>query len=738
MTMLEHASTAVGDALARLAQTVRGRHVPFLQQVTAADCGPACLAMVLAYHGKHCGLDRVRRQTGCGRDGTTAADLLRTARELGLIGRGVRVDLDALHCLSVGTILHWELNHFVVFVGCDGKRVRIVDPGFGPRTLTLAEVDRSFTGIALELSPSEHFRPERDARQPLRRYLRLLFADSGAWSRILVTSVVVQLASLALPILTHVLVDRVVPMKDVGLLTVLGLGLALMTAFHFAASWVRAQILLHVRSLVDVRTTMGFMEHLASLPLRFFQERSTGDLVLRLASNSVVREILTAGALSALLDGLLVVLYLLLLLAVDVRIALVVLAAAFVHGAVYLLARHRQRELMGRSLVAQARTSSYEVEMLGAMETLKSMGSETRAVEGWSHLFIDSLDVALGRGRLDALTSSARAAIGVAAPLVVLGYGATKVLAGQLSLGTMLGVSALAAGFLVPIAAMVGTALQVEQLGSYLERLDDVLSSEPEQPEGGQVPLHGVQGGITLEHVDFAYADGAPLVLRDIDVDIAPGRFVAVVGASGAGKSTLARLLVGLHRPTRGRVSFDGVDLEALDLRSLRRRIGVVPQDPKLFARSIRANIALADPDASLERITWAASVAGIHDEIAAMPMGYETVLADGGSSLSGGQRQRIALARALLAEPRILLLDEATSALDSVTERHVQDALAKLRCTRIAIAHRLSTIIAADRILVMDQGRLVESGTHEELLRHGGVYAKLVAAQLGSAGGPS
>ena len=204
MSMLEHASTAVGDALARLAQTVRGRHVPFIQQLTGADCGPACLAMVLAYHGKHCGLEQVRRQAGCGRDGTNAADLLRTARQLGLVGRGIRVDLDDLSCLSVGTILHWELNHFVVFGGCEGKRVRIVDPGFGPRTLTLGEVDRSFTGIALELAPGECFRPERSARRPLLRYLRLLFDDSGAWSRILVTSVVVQLASLALPILTHV------------------------------------------------------------------------------------------------------------------------------------------------------------------------------------------------------------------------------------------------------------------------------------------------------------------------------------------------------------------------------------------------------------------------------------------------------------------------------------------------------------------------------------------------------
>jgi ABC-type bacteriocin/lantibiotic exporter with double-glycine peptidase domain len=716
--------TVAGDVLARLVRTVQGRKLPFVQQVTAADCGPACLAMVLAHHGKDIGLEQVRRQTGCGRDGTTAADLVRCGRELGLTARGVRVDLDDLRFLRPATILHWEFNHFVVFERVEGDRIHIVDPGFGRRTLTRAEVDRSFTGIALEL-------------MPMSRYLGLLFDDSGAWSRVIVTSVVIQLASLSLPILTSVLVDRVVPTKDTDLLTVLALGLALMAVFYFVATWLRAQIVLHVRTVVDARTTTGFVEHLASLPLQFFQSRSTGDLLLRLSSNAVVREILTAGALSGLLDGILVVLYLLLLIAVDIEIALVVLAIAFVHLCVYLLARQQQRELMSRALVAQARTSSYEVEMLGAMETLKSMGAETRAVEGWSHLFADALNVALGRGRLDALTTAARAALGVAAPLLVLGYGATKVLAGDLSLGTMLGVSALAAGFLGPISTLIGTALQFEQLGSYFERLEDVLQSEPEQPSAGRIPAAGLYGAIALEHVDFAYGEGAPLVLRDVDVAIAPGQFVAIVGASGAGKSTLARLLVGLHRPSRGRVLFDGVDLDLLDLRSVRRQIGVVPQDPKLFARSIFANIALGDPDASLERVAWAAGVAGIHGDIAAMPMGYETVLADGGSSLSGGQRQRIALARALLAEPRILLLDEATSALDAVTERAVQDALARLSCTRIAIAHRLSTVMGADAILVMDRGVLVERGVHEQLCRDGGVYANLVAAQL-RGGGPS
>jgi len=329
------------------------------------------------------------------------------------------------------------------------------------------------------------------------------------------------------------------------------------------------------------------------------------------------------------------------------------------------------------------------------------------------------------------LTSSARAAIGIASPVLVLGYGATQVLAGTIGLGTMLGMSALAAGFLVPVSALLATALQFEQLGSYFERIDDVMRAAPERAAdtaGHPCRLHG---GVTLEHVEFGYAGARAPVLHDISLSIQPGQFVAIVGASGAGKSTLARLLVGLYPPTSGRVGFDGVDLEYLDLTHVRRQIGVVPQDARLFARSIRANIALGDPDASAERVARAAWLAGIHDEITAMPMGYDTMLADGGSSLSGGQRQRIALARALLTEPAILLLDEATSALDAVTERAVQQALAGLSCTRIAIAHRLSTVMTADLILVLDKGVLVEWGTHAQLLQRGGYYAALVAAQL-------
>src|SRR5229473_1900791 len=338
--------------------------------------------------------------------------------------------------------------------------------------------------------------------------------------------------------------------------------------------------------------------------------------------------------------------------------------------------------------------------MFAGIETLKAAGNENRAVEQWSHLFVDELNVSLHRGALgaaqDALTSSFR----LASPLVLLGFGSLQVLHGQLSLGEMFGLNALAAAFLVPLSNLVTTAGQLN-------------------------------GRIEVEHVNFQYSPQSPIVVRDVSVSVHPGQFVAIVGRSGSGKSTLASLLLGLYPPTSGRVRYDGVDLSKLDLRSVRRQLGIVTQRPYLFGSSIRANIALSDPGLALNSVITAAKRACIHGEIVEMPMGYETLLLDGGASLSGGQRQRIALARALVREPAILLLDEATSALDSVTEREVQTELEALRCTRIVIAQRLSTIRQADMILVMEGGQIVERGTHQELISVDGLYRRLVQTQF-------
>ncbi|MFG1705079.1 peptidase domain-containing ABC transporter [Nonomuraea sp. M3C6] len=346
----------------------------------------------------------------------------------------------------------------------------------------------------------------------------------------------------------------------------------------------------------------------------------------------------------------------------------------------------------------------------------------------WSELFAVQLDADVRGGLVKGLVDSALAAIRYLAPLGLLWVGTWRVLDGSLSLGTLLALNSIAAAALTPLGSLMTALQNLQQAGAHFDRLSDILAAEPEPSEG--IEVLRLRGAIELRRVSFRHGPNAPWVLRDVSLTVRPGQKVALVGASGSGKSTLARLLLALHPPTEGELRYDGVPAPELNPHSLRRQFGVVTQQPSLFTGTIRENIALNDPEAPLARIAAAAGLACLHDEVVEMPMGYETILVEGGG-LSGGQRQRLALARALLPRPRVLLLDEATSQLDSATEAEIEARLAGLTQTRVVIAHRLSTIKDADLILVLHQGHVVEQGTHAELLALGGRYAHLVATQL-------
>jgi ABC-type bacteriocin/lantibiotic exporter with double-glycine peptidase domain len=451
---------------------------------------------------------------------------------------------------------------------------------------------------------------------------------------------------------------------------------------------------------------------------------------MRLNSNATIREIVTSSALSGLLDGSLVCLYLVLVFVVDLRVGLVVLLLGALRVLLLLATLRRQRELTADSLAVEAEAQGYQVQMLDGIAALKIGAAEPRALERWSNLFVDVLNANVRRARLNALVDAFLEALATASPGVVLLYGAARVLAGELTLGTMLALSALAVGFLDPLSKLVAMVAQLQMVHAYLDRIGDVLDAPREQQPGGR-DLGSLQGRITVENLAFRYTPQAPFAVQDISLEILPGQFIALVGPSGAGKTTFANLLLGIYAPSLGRVSYDGVDLRTLDLHSLRRQLGVVPQLPGILGGTVRDNITLGDRSVPLARVIDAALSAEIHDEIMAMPMGYNTILAGRGASISGGQRQRLALARALLHRPAVLLLDEATSELDGLSESLIAARLAGFQATRIVIAHRLSTIRRADVILVLDQGRIVERGRHDDLLARGAAYARLVQAQL-------
>ncbi|MEZ4386972.1 MAG: peptidase domain-containing ABC transporter [Candidatus Krumholzibacteriia bacterium] len=723
---------AVGGGLVGRYRNLR-RQIPMVRQQTASDCGAAALTMVLRHFGRSVRLGEVRRRIEAGPDSASARRLLEVARQFGLDGRGVQVSLDDLTYLPRGSILHWGMNHFVVLQRVRRRGVEILDPAAGRRYVDREQLDVSFTGIALVLERAPGFVAGARSEMPtIWKYLARALTRGNDLSRAVFLSFTVQVLGLATPVLVGVVVDRIVPNRDMGLLAPVALAALVLGLFSFLTTWTRAHILLHLRTSLDVRMAIDFMSHLLRLPLSFFLGRQTGDLMVRLNSSHAIRETLTTTVLSAALDGTMVFLYLGVLVAIRPSFALIVLVLGMLKVAVYAATARRLREFAAKGQVAQAESANFQVQALVGIESVKSAGGELRALEHWSQLLATVVNLSLARGQLNALVLAIYATLNTITPLLLLIYGASLVLSGELTLGRMLAMQALAAGFLGPLASMVRTAFQMQDMAVYLERVEDIVSQAPEQDPAEDRIVPAVYGGIRLQDVTFRYPGSESIALDQVSLDISQQEHLAIVGPSGSGKSTLARILVGLFEPQAGAVKFDGFDIKQLDLTELRRRIGFVAQNPYLMATSVRQNIGFMHPDLGLDAIERAADLAEISEEIKRMPLGYDTFLPMGATSISGGQRQRIAIARALLGNPRILVLDEATSHLDSLTESRVYRNINALTVTRITIAHRLSSVIGADRIAVMDCGKIVELGRHDELLASDGLYSRLYRAQSG------
>ncbi|HEY5937693.1 MAG TPA: peptidase domain-containing ABC transporter [Kofleriaceae bacterium] len=717
-------------ALKKLGFSVGKRAVPFVQQLEWTDCGAASLCMVMAYHGKETKLAEVREAMGIGRDGVSAKAILDTAERYGLTGRGIKVDVSQVKLLKPGTILHWEFNHFVVFERVvKGGAVRIVDPATGPRDVRIDEFGKCFTGVAIELITTDRFTKTKAEKGRLKRYVRELMSEKGLFTRVIIVSLALRLIALAMPLMTGMIIDRVVPRSDYDLLYVCLAAIGGMTAFNLLSEVIRMHLLLHLRISLDTRMTLGFLDHMVSLPFAFFQRRSTGDLMMRVESNGTVREIVTSKSMSAVIDGLFVLLYAGVIFYVSPTLGIITLVMASAEALVFLCARPTFHRLLAADLDKQAKAHSYMVQLLGGIETLKCAGAERLGVEKWSNLYTDELNIKMRRARASAYVDGIRGAIASLGPMLILTIGASNVMDGKMTLGMMLAMNSLATSLFGPLSQLVSSALELQLVKGHMDRIDDVLQTQLEQDRDTTQSPPRLRGQVSVRNVSFKYGEQAPLVVQDVSLDITPGMSVALVGPSGSGKSTLLGLLAGLHKPVKGDIQYDNRGLLEMDLRSIRQQIGIVPQHPFIFGGTIRENVALTSPGATLDRISAACKTSCLHDDISEMPMGYDTVVSDGGGSLSGGQRQRVAIARAVIRNPSLMLLDEATSALDNQTEKKVIEALERQRCTRITVAHRLSTIRNADLIVVMDKGRIVEQGTHDQLLVRGGLYTKLVQA---------
>lgn len=733
---LEPEAEALGDtADAQKRRPIR--RFPHVYQLDEMDCGAACLAMICRHFGRAVGISHIRQLVHTSTDGTTLAGITRGGEELGLTARSVRASKSRLDDLPLPAVAHWEGNHWVVLYRVDEKHVRVADPArAGHRRIPREEFLEKWSGYTSVVGYTDRLAEAPEAKTSLawvkpflRPHLRLVLVAVAL-------AIVAAALELVLPILTQVVVDRVLPRGDLDLLWVLMAAIVAVLLAITGATLVQRYLLSKVAVRFDVATLDFLTGRLLDLPMSYFSTRRTGDIERRLLGARQVRAFFIQSGVQALTSATQLLAAVALMVFYSWKLALVYLATVPAYAGLMRFSAKRLRPMYDNLEEAYGRYSSAQIDAIRGIETVKALAAE-QALRRLMLLRFQSLADRVFRTEFLVLAyQGSLQLVAFASFGLFLLVGSIEVVHGNLSLGEFVAFNALVALATAPLVTLLSLWDQGQLARVLFDRLDDVLGPEPEQGADRDRlrTVSTLEGRVELHGVGFRYGGPeAPAILEDVTLAVEPGETVALVGRSGSGKTTLIKLLAGLLEPTEGEIRYDGFELRTLDYRTLRRKIGFVLQESYLFDDTIAANIAFGDPHPDPDQVAWAARVANAHEFVERLPLGFETRVGESGLRLSGGQQQRIAIARALYHRPPILLFDEATSALDTESERAVKESLDELLVgrTSFVIAHRLSTVRDAHRIVVLERGRLVESGTHDELMARQGLYFYLASQQL-------
>ncbi|MFT7721564.1 MAG: peptidase domain-containing ABC transporter [Roseateles sp.] len=688
-------------------------------QSEAAECGIACLAMISSAHGASADLLDLRRRFTVSRHGVSLRDLLGMAASLGFTSRPLKLTLEHLGQLKLPCILHWDMNHFVVLKQVGRRSITLLDPAVGERRMPLAEVSRHFTGVALELSPSAEFKPQAPApRVSLSALTGKVTGLKRSLLQIFGVAAVLELFAIVAPLLQQMVVDEVLTSGDRDLLTVLALGFGLLLLVQTLIGLARSWMVIVLSQSLALQWAGNVFAHLVKLPVAFFELRHLGDITSRFGAVQAIQKTLTTAVIEAVLDGLMAVAALVMMLIYAPTLAAVTVGAVALYGLLRWASYAPFRNAAAERLVVAARENTHFLETLRAMTPLKLFGREQERRARWQNLLVEVQNRDLRTARMGMGFSTASTFIFGLENLLVLWLGARLIMGGLagggassgagMTVGMLFAFLAYKGQFSGRVSALINYAVDLKMLGLHAERLADICLEPPEKDELPHNDLAHLPPGIELRGVSFRYGEGEPWVLKDADFSIAAGESVAVVGASGAGKTTLLKIALGLLQPTEGEVLYGGQPVRHLGIANFRRQIGTVMQEDVLLTGSLADNIAFFDVQPDPARVEACARMAQLHEDIARMPMGYQTLVGDLGSGLSGGQKQRLLLARALYKQPRVLALDEATSHLDLGNERAVTAAIAHMRLTRLVIAHRPETIAGAQRVVQIKAGKVV------------------------------